>query len=34
MSGRVESLNVAAAAAVLLFDAARSRAEARLPSGK
>jgi 23S rRNA (guanosine2251-2'-O)-methyltransferase len=34
MSGRVESLNVAAAAAVLLFDAARSRSEARIPSGK
>jgi tRNA G18 (ribose-2'-O)-methylase SpoU len=29
MSGRVASLNVAAAAAVLLFDAARSRALAR-----
>lgn len=33
MSGRVESLNVAAAAAVLLFDAARSRAQAATPSG-
>ena len=34
MSGRVESLNVAAAAAVLLFDAARSRVQARLPPGE
>jgi 23S rRNA (guanosine2251-2'-O)-methyltransferase len=33
MRGRVESLNVAAAAAVLLFDAARARAEADRPSG-
>jgi 23S rRNA (guanosine2251-2'-O)-methyltransferase len=34
MSGRVESLNVAAAAAVLLFEAARSRIEAGIPVGK
>jgi len=34
MCGRVESLNVAAAAAVLLFEAARSRAQARLPPGE
>ena len=33
MSGRVESLNVAAAAAVLLFDAARSRIQTGLPPG-
>jgi len=33
MRGRVESLNVAAAAAVLLFDAARSRASAGIPTG-
>lgn len=33
MRGRVESLNVAAAAAVLLFDAARSREAAGLPAG-
>ena len=33
MRGRVESLNVAAAAAVLLFEAARNRSEAEIPSG-
>lgn len=33
MRGRVESLNVAAAAAVLLFDAARSRESAGIPPG-
>jgi 23S rRNA (guanosine2251-2'-O)-methyltransferase len=33
MRGRVESLNVAAAAAVLLLDAARSREEAGFPVG-
>ena len=33
MRGRVESLNVAAAAAVLLFDAARIRESARIPTG-
>jgi len=33
MRGRVESLNVAAAAAVLLFDAARSREAAEIPEG-
>jgi tRNA G18 (ribose-2'-O)-methylase SpoU len=33
MRGRVESLNVAAAAAVLLFDAARSREGDRIPTG-
>jgi 23S rRNA (guanosine2251-2'-O)-methyltransferase len=33
MRGRVESLNVAAAAAVLLFEAARSRDEASSPTG-
>lgn len=33
MEGRVESLNVAAAAAVLLFDAARDRRIARPPQG-
>jgi tRNA G18 (ribose-2'-O)-methylase SpoU len=33
MRGRVESLNVAAAAAVLLLEAARSREEAATPSG-
>jgi len=33
MRGRVESLNVAAAAAVLLFDAARSRESAEIPTG-
>src|SRR5262245_31584114 len=32
MQGRVESLNVAAAAAVLLFEASRSRETARSPS--
>jgi 23S rRNA (guanosine2251-2'-O)-methyltransferase len=33
MRGRVESLNVAAAAAVLLFDAARSRESIEIPTG-
>jgi 23S rRNA (guanosine2251-2'-O)-methyltransferase len=33
MRGRVESLNVAAAAAVLLFEAARSRESAEIPTG-
>lgn len=33
MRGRVESLNVAAAAAVLLLEAARSREEAGVPAG-
>jgi 23S rRNA (guanosine2251-2'-O)-methyltransferase len=33
MRGRVESLNVAAAAAVLLFEAARNREEGRPPTG-
>jgi 23S rRNA (guanosine2251-2'-O)-methyltransferase len=33
MRGQVESLNVAAAAAVLLFDAARSRAAIEIPTG-
>lgn len=33
MHGRVESLNVAAAAAVLLFDAVRNRSPAGIPSG-
>jgi 23S rRNA (guanosine2251-2'-O)-methyltransferase len=33
MRGRVESLNVAAAAAVLLFDAARSRESTEIPTG-
>lgn len=33
MRGRVESLNVSAAAAVLLFEAARCRAEAGIPGG-
>jgi 23S rRNA (guanosine2251-2'-O)-methyltransferase len=33
MRGRVESLNVAAAAAVLLFEAARNRSEAEIPAG-
>jgi tRNA G18 (ribose-2'-O)-methylase SpoU len=33
MSGRVESLNVASAAAVLLFEATRSRRRVRVPTG-
>jgi 23S rRNA (guanosine2251-2'-O)-methyltransferase len=33
MRGRVESLNVAAAAAVLLFDAVRSRESSEIPTG-
>jgi 23S rRNA (guanosine2251-2'-O)-methyltransferase len=33
MRGQVESLNVAAAASVLLFEAARSRASAKIPTG-
>jgi len=33
MGGKIESLNVAAAAAVLLFDAARVRKSPEIPGG-